>query len=135
MDAEAIIMSSEFTILLSVPAKKIIEFAAVADTISPSNNRLGVMYVCATIVFAWRSIRIYIVASSLCMHAISLLMLQSASVEFERTVMSIGKQLHISSCCSKLVSQIICRVKDLKKQNHYNNNAYKIKFLVIVSLP
>ncbi|MBD0359895.1 MAG: hypothetical protein ICV56_04185 [Nitrososphaeraceae archaeon] len=58
IDAEAIIISSEYTILLSVPAKKIIEFAAVADTISPSNNRLGVMYVCATIVFAERSIRI-----------------------------------------------------------------------------
>ncbi len=58
MDAEAIIISSEYTILLSDPAKKIIEFAAVADTISPSNNRLGVTYDCATFVFAGRSIRI-----------------------------------------------------------------------------
>jgi hypothetical protein len=49
------------------------------------------------------------------MYAISMLMLQSASEEFERTVMSIEKQLHISSCCSNLVSQIIWRIKNLKK--------------------
>jgi hypothetical protein len=31
MEAEAIIISSEYIILVSVPAKKIIEFAAVAE--------------------------------------------------------------------------------------------------------
>jgi hypothetical protein len=57
MDAEAIIISSEYIILVSAPAKKIIEFAAVAETISPSNNRLGVIRVSATSVFAGCSIR------------------------------------------------------------------------------
>jgi hypothetical protein len=57
MDTEAIIISSEYIILVSVPAKKIIQFAAVAETISPSNNRLGVMRVSATSVFAGCSIR------------------------------------------------------------------------------
>jgi hypothetical protein len=57
MDAEAIIISSEYIILVSAPAKKIIEFAAVAETISPSNNRLGVMRVSATSVVTGCSIR------------------------------------------------------------------------------
>jgi hypothetical protein len=52
MDAAAIIISSEYTALDSSPEKKIIEFAAVADTISPSNNRLGVISVCDTSVYS-----------------------------------------------------------------------------------
>jgi hypothetical protein len=52
MDAAAIIISSEYTALDSSPEKKIIAFAAVADTIRPSNNRLGVISVCDTSVYA-----------------------------------------------------------------------------------